>query len=93
MTYPDEIILKITEDDITRGIKERCEECPAALAAMKIFPGRKVSAGMIGIIIYSRKDSTKVDAIYWALPSLMDFMDDFDAGNPVSPVEFQLWKT
>jgi len=87
--YPREITLKITEDDIRRGIRERCEECPAALAAIRLFPGHGCSAGQIGVVLMSPGGEVTM-AIYETSEALQAFMDDFDAGYPVSPAEYGL---
>jgi hypothetical protein len=74
--------IQVTQQDIDEGVAESCHDCPVALAIERATLGdvrvwrREVSIYKIG-----RKP----------LPlTATDFIDHFDAREPVQPFEFEL---
>jgi hypothetical protein len=76
--------IKVTEDHIRRGKRRTMRCCPIALAIRDLEPNRNVDVlPQYAYIGYG--DATRV----CDLPQLaQDFIIAFDAGNEVTPIEF-----
>ena len=81
--------ISVTQNDIRKGVRKFAELCPIARALEKAgFHGPSVSNHKLlwidGSGVLREMNPTK---------KLCKFMDDFDAGEPVRPITFQLrWK-
>lgn len=80
------IQVEVGQELIDRGVQKDCSECPVALGISR-NTGRFVTVSR-GLITFSRGNS-----FIGRVPtpaSARAFIDDFDAGRPVSPFSFPL---
>jgi hypothetical protein len=74
------VIIKVTQQDIDRGIKGDCEKCPIGLAVQRCLTGMNL-----------RKFYNSTEAQEQPLPPIAtEFMRKFDAGEVVTPFEFAI---
>ena len=71
--------IEVTADDIAKGMKSNCYQCPIALAIRRVtgdvFVGRWI------VVNGKRFDKIK---------SVSEFIANFDDGRPVEPFSFHL---
>jgi hypothetical protein len=81
------MLVVVTADHIARGVRECCDNCPAALALQDAFPHHfvEVSDGMASIRRWGEA-AVVVDLP----PAAKRFVSRFDAGDEVEPFEFEL---
>lgn len=74
--------ISVTQDHISRGKKDDCFQCPVALALRE----------RIGIsAVYGAYFRKSWDGSAIGLPkTATNFIYDFDAGEPVEPIEFEI---
>lgn len=93
---PDSFSVRVTKEDIARGIKARCLECPVALALNRARPRPKGQAWSVqqpAVAIVSPRGFPQM-AVDRSLVFRHDagpFVEDFDNGKPLQPftVRFQ----
>ena len=74
-------IIRVTQEDINTGIFH-FSECPIALALLENFPKATINVGRLYIEINNEK--------YKNSSRIMKFIDNFDDGIQVFPIEIQL---
>ena len=89
-------IVDITEQNIEDGVPGSCATCPAALALLREFP----HTSKVSVDVSSADDPDDVRAFItvgtqWMtvvdnLEGLAQFIHDFDAGQPVQPLSFEV---
>lgn len=86
------MIIKVTQEHIDKGKKANGYYCPVSLAIRETMPLTVVNTGCIKIYIYNKTDLDLVKLIKCvATPSrIADFINDFDKGYKVKPIEFEL---
>lgn len=79
--------IKIHKQCIARGEKHGARTCPAALALTQATGWTKIFVGPLAIWVWQPDGS-----VLQCKPSreLVEFMVDFDLGEPVTPCEFEL---
>lgn len=85
MTQLD-IKLKITEQDIARGKKFSLNLCPVGIAATRAFPNTTIAVGYV----YVSSESDDEYRLYVLPRFAKEFLEAFEAGKKVTPVEFDL---
>ena len=81
--------IKVTQKNIDKGYRGSCDTCPLALALKEAIPtARLVSVGTESIG-FTREGQSRWKIIKLP-PQARFFVDDFDAGKPVKPFEFDL---
>jgi hypothetical protein len=84
---PMKTTIKVTQEDINKGIRENCLKCPVALACRRTF-------NCYVRVLYSVIEiSTPRKLIRINMPSIVDdFINDFDTGCVYrqGPFEFEL---
>lgn len=77
--------VKVTQQDIDRGLRNECGDCPVALAARRKFGGLTSSDVMVDYTTLWVRDRL------WGLPNAVSrWITDFDLKRPVQPMEFEL---
>ena len=87
MTEIFHVVAKITQAHIDLGLRGQCEECPVALALMDVFPDAKritVGGMWINVFLPEKKLNARVSGV------VSDFIENFDKGFDVQPMEFAL---
>jgi hypothetical protein len=83
-------IVNVTMNDIRKGHRNACSNCPIALALhrIKIFKNASVGSTFFG---FWPKDSTNPLGESVQLPyEAQRFIQDFDYGTPVTPFKFKV---
>lgn len=76
------MLIKVTQEDINKGKKHNCNECPVALAIKRIINDKYIK---------THKANLSIDSVWYPLPSIVvKFISDFDKGIMVKPFEFEL---
>ncbi len=89
MTIGDIVTVKITQEMIDEGEPADICLCPTALAVQEATGYEDVSVDDTSADTY--KDGKIL--ICWKLPpEVAVWMAEFDAGNHVEPLEFQMWE-
>ncbi len=92
-TMPTTINLKITEDNISKGLRGVASACPVALALKKHFKCKNISYSEIYVgVTY---DYVRVNHSYYDCDdnSLYNFVEDFDEGCSPKPQTITLIKS
>jgi len=77
------IIIKVTKEDITKGVEKGTTTCPIALAVKRISPF--VLRYVLGIDIWDTEGNR------YSMPlKAQNFIINFDAGEKVKPFNFKL---
>jgi len=80
------ININVTENDIRQGVPEDCNQCPIAIAALRVFPETEIRVGDM-IEVYPLNGD---DEEWYDLPdSALEFISDFDDGKDVHPFSFE----
>lgn len=74
--------IQVTQEDINNGMRRNGNKCPVTLAIKRATGIALVSSGLT-ICVYGRRELIPPVAV-------TEFIEQFDAGNPVSPFEFNL---
>jgi len=74
--------VRVTQDDIERGLKQNVDSCPLALALKRKHPGQYVKVARRLIFVGSE--------IYCHSPGSDKFIKKFDTGRKVRPTFFLL---
>jgi hypothetical protein len=77
------LTIEVTQEDIERGVKQECWDCPIALALFRTT-GKEWSVAPSSC----RELGTLTDYIFPA--EATEFIRSFDLGYPVSPFSFKL---
>ncbi len=85
--------VRVTEEDIERGIAEDCERCPVALALNRALADELTRANLQvsidgGTILFC-SGATLVRTVC-APACVRDFIFDFDGGDYTGPFEFTI---
>ena len=82
--------IQVTQADIERGIKNRCDFCPVAIAISRHLPtGLEITVFSEAMLFEGRfgdGPSTAIDTDQ----TVVDFIESFDNGKPVAPFSFNL---
>jgi hypothetical protein len=78
--------VRVTRQDIRKGVKESQDSCPVA-RAIKRITHKKVYVDPDSIIVYYRRDQS---TFYDTTSEVTDFIELFDDGGKVSPFTFEL---
>jgi hypothetical protein len=88
------LTINVTTDDIAAGERGSCRNCPVALAALRVLPGRsevrvrprELSVAALGPAFAggSRHFTADLPATAWV------WISDFDDGEPVLPFRFEV---
>jgi len=78
--------IEVTQEDIDRGARRSCCNCPIALAVKRLVPHCSEVDVRCGAIYAKTPELWKADASI----SVIDFISGFDAGRPVQPFSFPL---
>lgn len=82
--------ITVTAEDIKDGLTKDCYRCPIAQAVNRHLSDKFKTEALTSVIIIVHKD-THEQAHKCITPSLARrFISDFDAGNKMHPVEFDL---
>ena len=74
--------IDVTQEDIDRGVKGACTQCPVALALARAFPDVYVDVATTQLLVGDE---------FIRAPSVVSiFIEDFDDGEPVQPFSFDL---
>lgn len=80
------ILIRVTQEDIDRGERRSCAECPVALAVRRHFLGTPAFSFYENVEIDDGKDR-----LIAGTPEIAtNFMEAFDDGESVSPFSFTL---
>lgn len=94
-----EVLISVSAEDIARGEREECETCPIALAIRRVVPGTNVEVHYAWVGFGDRYTwrTTPENGDRMLVPQRVplpwkarEFVDRFDAGEPVEPFEFHL---
>jgi hypothetical protein len=81
--------IKVTQEDIDRGVSTDCTKCPIALACIRSVPS--IESCLVDpreIAFFPPRSNIWVDV---KTPyAAVRFMREFDGGHPVSPFSFTL---
>lgn len=80
------MIIKVTQEDIDKGIQKDCEQCPIARAMRRAF-GCNVQ---ITSIIYRKNDGILAYGPHGMPDIVTSFIRDFDSSLKVTPFEFEV---
>jgi hypothetical protein len=81
------MLIQVTQDDIDLGVQDSDANCPVANAILRQLGADMVSVGANDIVVYHKGDT----AYLYDLPlEIAEWLDDFDDGEDVLPVEFEL---
>lgn len=84
MSYPNEIKVQVTQADIANGNRNSCTRCPIALAIKRQTGAKTISVGEIA-------EEAIIDMDFFIIDNVgIDFIDNFDNGNPVEPCSVTL---
>jgi hypothetical protein len=79
--------VEVTEEDIRGGVRKACTVCPVARALNRATEMIWWVPGGVG----GFQDEPEVQPYWIDLPATVkQFIIDFDAGRPVSPIEFDI---
>lgn len=79
--------VKVTQEDIEKGIPEHCGKCPIARAIRRAMPDAiSVGVGSIGVEWFDKSGFRVAELPQQA----QQFIYYFDFGEPVQPFEFDL---
>ena len=81
------MLIKVTQDDIDKGIAHQHASCPVARACRRQIDGM-FSASVICTGIYDLGTGSK----YYLPNNAITFLDKFDAGKRVRPFEFETFE-
>ncbi len=88
----DSYEISVTAEDIARGKRGSCGECPIALAVARAL-GKATDVKVTCVFAYIRHNLRDATTVY-ALPGKATrFIDAFDDGEPVEPFTFTMTKT
>lgn len=76
-------IIEVRQEDIDRGVRGACNQCPVALAIRRTLPGIRAMADSL------RLDLTP-NYFVWTPSVARRFILDYDRGQPVHPFSFPL---
>ena len=82
-----EFIIDVTQEDIDRGRRGKCMECPIALAAARAT-GRASAFTSHWAVNVDGADFDEIDNA--TTPEIRKFIGDFDCGEKVSPFSFKM---
>lgn len=85
----NEMRLEITQDMLDRGIPNDCYDCPVVLAFRAVNPDADLIRVDSDGIEWWDPDDFRFCALC-ITPELLDFINRFDAGDPVTPRSFDL---
>jgi hypothetical protein len=77
------VAIEITQEDIDRGVKMDCYQCPISLSLNRMYP--KMRAGVAGPFVFifgELRRELEADAC----DDMIDFIHQFDTGQPVKPM-------
>lgn len=78
--------IQVTAEDIANGTRGNCAFCPVARAVCRATGSVDVSVTGLGVTIWCGEETASL-----AIPDAVGrFVDDFDCGKPVHPIEFDL---
>ena len=78
----------VTQEDINKGIRENTEKCPVALAIKRVCgQGRYVEVLNPNVEI---DEFTEHSDYYVLPPSIEEYINSFDNGGVVEPIEFDM---
>lgn len=73
----------VTQEDIDKGIKEDVNNCAVALAVKRLFPEDRN--------VYVENPGIDINGEFYLVPKhIEEFINNFDNGLPVEPVEFDM---
>lgn len=78
----------VTQKHIGNGLKRDCIRCPAALAILEQCQVDKVEVG--GIFIKYWKEGGPLSNSLEIPSHLSQFIQNFDEGEPVAPIDFEI---
>lgn len=96
MTFPDTLVLEVTQDDIDNGKREQADSCPLARAArraLSLADTDYIEVGASGWYIdaamFDVDDSAFVeDVSYKMSEAAIGWVEAFDQYRPVEPTTF-----
>ena len=80
------MIFQITQSDIDNGVADDCFNCPAGLCITRTT-GKRADVSLVAIDIEQQPGVWESFDMPLALAL---WIDDFDAGEPVEPISFEL---
>lgn len=85
------IKVKVTDEDIDKGVRHDCDWCPVARAVKRALYGKPGDALIPDGPVKVNKFRIEIDGGRMvAPPSVLKFVEDFDSEEAVSPFEFEI---
>lgn len=83
--------VSVTEQDVREGARLHCQLCPVARALSRAFGNAyySVSVGPLGEVRCVARNTSGVDW-YELPPAAQAWVEQFDRGVPMPPIEFEL---
>jgi hypothetical protein len=83
------MLIEVTTDDIVNGKREKCRECPIALAFNRCMPEYQASVGVDTGSFFNHEDRLVISLAF--LPEVArDFVLNFDMQKDVKPFSFEI---
>jgi hypothetical protein len=83
MRKQSKVAVKITQDDIDKGIPKQCCECPVAIALKRMYPHTFfVNVNFFHVNLYNRASVQE----FTMCEDMFKFTVEFDNGQPVVPM-------
>lgn len=83
------MLIRVTQEDIDHGQRGFCATCPVALAATRAA-GREIRIGYSTWLAGTVTGWLQGERSGPLPKAVSEFIDRFDAGDPVQPFEFEL---
>jgi hypothetical protein len=91
--FPETLTIKITQEDIDKGVPGSFTFCPIANAVSRNNPDYDVRVAYDYVLLKSKRDPD-VKVLYHLPREGSDFVDNFDCEEPVEPISFvaKVWE-
>lgn len=90
--------IEVTDEDIKKGIRSNCSNCPITLAVLRTFPNMKQARTFLGEV-YANPNKKKAHTYYRFVPvessfsAFNTFIRMFDMHGITNPTTFTLERT
>lgn len=86
------MLIKVTQDDIDRGVHRSCDKCPVTLAVNRVLLDYyRTWSTRYKIFICAIKENLSVKRVSFNTPfPVAEFICQFDRRNSVEPFEFEI---